>query len=410
MSKTNTIIELNGKRYNATTGELLGHTGHVKHAAAAGSHHRKTIDGVMKAAASKPAKAVAPTAAHAPAHHQAAPAAQPAKQPVRIISDVHRTTQHTTRHKPQRSQTLVRHSVKQPGPSLKRTVKAHTPRTDVLAKVPHYEIAAKLSVRHVDTKRLQRAERIAKNQLVSRFGHVEVVKSAHHGAAHHAAGTRHPLPAIQGVSVSNEDLQAVQPVYADSAAANSHASLDIFEQALARASSHKESYVSPKTGHRRAKKHQRSFAKRLASTSAVALTCLLLIGFIAYQNTANIQMRVASAKAGFHASLPGYRPPGFHASSFNYSPGTVAVNFISNSDSRAYNITQKASNWNSETLLDEYVSNAAGDSYRTLDAGGRTIYTYGDNNATWVDHGVWYNVKTDGGLSTSQLVNLATSM
>ena len=411
MGKTNTIIELNGKRYDALTGALLpgtkpAHHPAIHHAKTSVHHSGKTVDGIVRRTA-QPQPA-------APAKAQTAPtAAQAIPKAAAPIMDIKRSTHHTPHRKTDRSHTLMRTAVKKPAPSLRRTVKTHAPRNDVLAKVPEHHVAAKLSVRHVDARRLKRAERIAKNKLVSRFGHVEVPKTVHHTAKTHA-GTHNPLPAIQGLSFASDQINNVEPVFAATAQAAgsaAHASMDIFEQALMRASSHKESYVSPKHAKKKAaKKPRRSFAKRLASTGAGALAVVALLGFFAYQNTANLTMRIASSKAGFAATLPAHRPSGFSAGAFAYHPGYVAVNFKSNSDNRAFSITQKVSNWNSQTLLNEYVASNVGKDYHKLESGGRTIYTYGDNNATWVDKGIWYDVQTGGNLSTSQLLDIATSM
>jgi hypothetical protein len=410
VAKTNTFIELNGKRYNAHTGELIAGQNSVataikSHTKSTAPRAAKTMDGVVRVSkqlATSPVshKKVAPTPTN------------PVKKTV-TISDVRRVgAQHVKHRKTAPSTTLMRRAVKKPSQSLKRTVKAHAPRTDVLAKVPKYEMAAKLSVRHVDSRRLQRAERIAKNKMVSRFGHIEVSKPVHHTTSSPANHIKAAMPSIQSVSTAT-DIHNIKPVFADSSSVTANLrqpSLDVFEQALARANSHKETYISPKHAKKQAKKASRSFSKKLASTGATALALLLLVGFIAYQNQANLVMRVAASKAGFSATMPGYKPAGFSTGKFQYSPGIVAVQFKSNTDDRVFNITQKVSNWNSETLLNEFVSNAKGHTYNALEAGGRTIYTYGNNNATWVDKGVWYNVESNGNLSTSQLVDLATSM
>jgi hypothetical protein len=389
--KTKNTIELNGKRYDALTGKLLSDTPVSTDAVAVRvNHHIK-----------KPG---------APAHHAVATHVKPTAPPRRETAksdgrfmDIRRAPAgHIKHHRTEPSKTLMRKVVKKPEPSLKRTVKSQ-PRTDVLVKTPALTVIPKASLHHIDATRLKRAEHVRRNTLVSRFGQVSApaVQQAGH-VAHHV---KRDLDAVIA-GVSSE----IQPVYAATAAVAARPSMDIFEQALARANSHKETYINPKKAHRAAKRKGHATAKRLARSGSLALAVLLVAGFIAYQNTANLTMRVASGKAGFHASMPGFKPSGFAVGKFTYGAGFVAVNFHSNSDNRAFNIVQKASNWDSAALLNEFVSNAPGDSYQTLEASGRTIYTYGNNNATWVDHGVWFNVESNGSLSTTQLVNLATSM
>ncbi|HET8709431.1 MAG TPA: hypothetical protein VFL85_04080 [Candidatus Saccharimonadales bacterium] len=398
-SPSNHYIELNGKRYNALTGEMIART---KPSAAQG----KVIDGFVKA---KPAAAKPTPTAHVvkPVVPVAKPAAQPVKA-VRTMSDISRSpARHAVRRPQEHSKTLMRKSVKKPAPSLKRSVKTHT-RTDILAKVPEHAIVPKHSIQTIDERRLKHAHQVAKSELISRFGHIQLPEPASRPVETHAPATA----AIKQV-IKTTPQKDIKPVYASTAAAmpgtKAQPSLDIFEQALAHANSHKQTYAAPKKSLKHRTK-KRSLGRKLATTGAVGLAVLLLGGFIAYQNTANIEMRLASSKAGIHAALPGYKPAGFTASNFMYDTGAVAVNFHNNKDGRTYKVVQKTSNWNSDTLANEYVASVAGSNYHTTDAGGRTIFTYGNNNATWVDGGIWYTVTSDGALSSSQLLDLARSM
>lgn len=144
--------------------------------------------------------------------------------------------------------------------------------------------------------------------------------------------------------------------------------------------------------------------------SALVVTTGLLLAFVAVQSTPKIKMKVASAKAGFAASLPGNSPAGFHLGEMQYGAGAVALSYKSNSDeTRKFNITQKTSSWDSTTLRDTVVAPADRD-FRTVEDGGLTIYLYGQNNATWVDQGIWYQVQGNGSLSDRQLVDIAQSL
>lgn len=118
---------------------------------------------------------------------------------------------------------------------------------------------------------------------------------------------------------------------------------------------------------------------------------------------------MASAKAGFSASLPQYRPAGYNMSQLDYGDGVIAAQFRDKDNGSRYTITQKPSSWDSATLRDSFVAPADA-RYRTVEAAGRTVYFYGEHNATWINGGVWYQVQTDGSLSDSQMVELATSL
>jgi hypothetical protein len=72
-------------------------------------------------------------------------------------------------------------------------------------------------------------------------------------------------------------------------------------------------------------------------------------------------------------------------------------------------LTQTASNWDSQALKENFVA-TVGKDYQVVQSAGRTIYTYGDNNATWVNGGIWYKIDSAGSLTSVELVDLATSM
>jgi hypothetical protein len=171
------------------------------------------------------------------------------------------------------------------------------------------------------------------------------------------------------------------------------------------ASSHEAPAVKPRS---------RSLAKRIASRritgiSSLVVAAFLLVGLVSYANSTAIRLHVASSHAGFAVSLPGYKPAGYRLSHMNYSPGNVAIEFQSNSDNRRYAITEQASAWDSQTLRDDFLA-GVGQDYQAVQTAGRTVYVYGQQNATWVSGGVWYQIKSGGALSLHQVVQLASSM
>jgi hypothetical protein len=149
--------------------------------------------------------------------------------------------------------------------------------------------------------------------------------------------------------------------------------------------------------------------KQLMSFGVVCLSVLVIAGFVALQNQANLTIRYASHKAGITASLPNYRPIGFSVGSFKYSAGSVAVQYQNQSSGQKFMLTQTASSWDSQALKDNFVA-SADSGYQVVQSAGRTIYTYGDNNATWVNGGILYKITSDGSLTSNELVDLATSM
>jgi hypothetical protein len=118
---------------------------------------------------------------------------------------------------------------------------------------------------------------------------------------------------------------------------------------------------------------------------------------------------MASAKAGFSVSRPGYLPAGYSLADLKYAQGAAALSFHSNSDDRRYTLSQHTSSWDSQALAGTFVSRQD-PSYQTVQSGGRTIFVYGNGNATWVSDGVWYVLQSDGSLSRQDLISLAASI
>lgn len=162
----------------------------------------------------------------------------------------------------------------------------------------------------------------------------------------------------------------------------------------------------PKTKH---KTRKRSKVAKRSSIASTVLASFLLVGFIAYLNWPNLNLRLASSQAGFSAELPSYQPSGYSfAGPVSFEAGKVTVNFKSNTDDRAYSVRQEVSSWNSQSLEDNYLS-AQNKTFEIQQEGGRTIYLYDKGKATWVNGGVWYQI--DGqSLSPDQLVKIASSL
>jgi len=282
-------------------------------------------------------------------------------------------------HQLQHSQTLMRQAVHRPQPALKRRLHPSS-HTGTLVHTLSFDIAPKHSIDVVDPLRLKHAQHIHKSKLIARF-----------------------TPATY---VPNTPVAPVQPLQAAAPAPQplpKQPSTDVFERAMAAANSHKEPYHPVK----HAKKRHR--LRTALGVTASSLVLVLLAGFVAYQNAAAIQFKVASSKAGLNATLPAWQPSGFTVGTFSYGPGMLTVSYHSRVSPSAYSIVQTASSWNSSTLLSEYVY-PNNETYNTISSAGTTIYTYGDNDATCVSGGIWYKLTSHGALSTSQIVNIATSM
>lgn len=156
------------------------------------------------------------------------------------------------------------------------------------------------------------------------------------------------------------------------------------------------------------KSTKKPIRKRLRWASSLTAV-IMLAGFITYLNLPNLQLQLISNQTGFHAAMPSYQPAGYSINrSIAYEPGKVILNFNSNTDDRSYSLTQEVSRWNSETLQENFLKERNKE-YYTAQEGGRTVFIYDDNNATWVNGGIWYQVESTA-LSSDQLLNIASSL
>jgi hypothetical protein len=176
-------------------------------------------------------------------------------------------------------------------------------------------------------------------------------------------------------------------------------SSDIFEKALREVQSHLE--PPPKITSKK--------RRRLASTWTLTALALLVVGITISQNVSNIRLEVASSTAGFTSSLPKELPSGYTMSKLNYSKGLIATYFRSNTNSQSYAIIQRLSDWNNQSLQKNYLA-SANPTYQTEQASGLKVYIYGNHNASWLNNGIWYVVKTNGTLSDNELVKIASSV
>lgn len=350
MGTKESTIEINGKKYDARTGKLIGAPVH---------------------AASSPAPS---TGSMDIAARRQAP------------KQVHKAVE--------RSKTLMRHAVKKPAASSHSKTKS----SDISS--PHKSVITGKEYYHQsDKEREARAKAIKRSALVSKFSDFHGAKGGSPAVSYHHD---EPVPSrIEPMAVKQAPDHALSHHHTP-AQSKTHS---VLEQGLRAAQSHNE--PAPAKVKRSKLRGRRS---RLVSVGATSLAVLLLGSFFAYQNIPQASMHYASARAGISAQLPGYRPSGFALShKIEYNPGQIKLSFRSNTDERNFTITQRSSTWNSDALMANYVAQASGQ-VQTYQDKGRTIYIYGDSNATWVNGGVWYDINGNSQLNSDQLVRIASSM
>lgn len=358
MSSTHNTIMLNGKRFDAVSGKVLEDK--TMHNAAKPKQHKSVSVGQGKVLDGFTRK----------------PSPSRTSSPAKVAHAVH--------GKPQPSKTLMRKVVTKPVADVARkqtapsrpVMTAQQPKI-ITTTTPHREL---------------RADHIKKSNLISKFG-----------------------PAMSHKPIARTEVMPVQPAplehhaHRTASHASTHPGLPI-ERILENAVSH-EQKVAKKTPRRHKVAHKVGITPKALNIGAGVMAMLIIGVYAGYQNLPNMSLRMASAKAGVHASLPGYRPAGFAlAGPIKYEPGGITISYQSNSDAkRAFQVSQRKTEWNTDALLQNFVATSRR-AYQTYQDNGKTIYIYEGDNATWVDGGVWYQIEGNASLNSDQLLRIAKSL
>lgn len=287
------------------------------------------------------------------------------------------TGSHGVHRKPERSKTLLRKAIKKPQPAVttvKAPIPSQTPKTSV-----------------------------SRSPLINKFG-----KATSGPSLHTSKPAIEPSEPQIKTPATTQDCTEHRPQQyphltppaglKDSKSLKEH----LIKEGLQKADARK---VPEPTGVRKL------FSKKPRTMHVVSM-CLglaLLGGYLTYVNMPNLSVQVAAARSGVQASYPEYRPDGYHfAGPIAYSPGEVTLRFKSNTNTQGYTVKQRASNWDSQAVLDNFVTKDS-ESYLTYSEQGLTIYTYKDK-AAWVNGGILYTIDGDAPLSSEQILRIAASM
>jgi hypothetical protein len=361
-----TTVTINGRLYDAITGQP------VVNAAAHKPATKPHAPALQKAAARtfsdigpRPAAIKKPAAAQ-PVVQPSKPAARPA-QPV--AHRAHHPVAQNVHSRPQKSQTLYRKALKKP-------VIEHTPASMSTKDIPSRSpMISKFNTGPITVHPdLTRKAQLAKEQQE------HIAPAQTHPTVAKILQQRAPAPAQH---VTGTELKE-----------------QLIKERLAEVSD--SPHHTPKRAWFKSK-------PRVASILTATLALLVLGGYLTYMNLPVISMKVAASRAGVDATFPNYRPDGYALNGpITYSPGEVNINYKSNSNDNGFRISQKPSNWDSQALLDNFVTRQT-ENYLTFQERGVTVYTFG-NKAAWVNGGLLYTLDGNSSLSSDQVLRLATSM
>lgn len=282
MNKTTSIIEINGNRYDAVSGRLIGV---VKRAAgqAIKPAQALSIDGFTR---------------------RATKASVYAKRSV-----------HQLKRRPQQSNTLVRASIKKP----------------TRAKS---EDKIKFRGLSTDHARAARARRVPQSSKVQRFGLLSFSRNPQ-------AKTGEVISSSNSKVMPNRSSMAASATLPSVMTTASHYKLErLLDYALAHADAHKKSLDESTRAHR---KLFGRLPKWLVISSLV-LVAIVVTGFIIWHQVPAASFKLAASKAHVNASLP--TPiSGYKIGPITSTKNTVTTTIQSTSDTtKKYTVTEQASN------------------------------------------------------------------
>ena len=346
MAGNKTVIEINGKKYDADTGQIIGQRSSV----APPKIQKRSVDGIVK-----PKKGTMP----------------PTK--------AKKTTANKIHQKSQKSKTLNRAATTKP--EDKPQIKAKAAHAEKAPESNTAQSGKDELAKNVNSERESRAKSQLKSPLIAKFARPS-----------------------SSAKVEIDTPPSVAPVAPAPQAEAPPASHQMAQSVMSAAPAEVEEPRSQKS------RKSRSPSLRPASMFASVAVILLLAGYVTYLNIPRLALRVAASRAGFEASLPAYSPSGYDFSGpIAYNTGQITIQFDSNTNESSYNIVQRESQWDSQSLLDNYVINETQD-YLTFQERGLTVYIYDGSSASWVDSGVWYTIEGDSELSSEQLLKIASSL
>lgn len=350
MNRVSSVVEVNGNRYDAASGQLIGSV--KKSAQHLKSSATGVVDGFIRQSS-------------APSRHRKTKTDTPKKP----AQSVHK--------KVERSRTLMRSGVSRPAG---KSPGAQTHKVPAAATFHEPAQTHKKSLLARATKQ---------HRHVNRFGHV--------------SNTSHTSTNSSAVR-TNKTIAALSTPTSTAAAPTSSQIERLLDQALL--ASHQKPRKSPGSF---GLIDRIRFMPRWLSLGAAVVVLGFISAFLAWQNVPQVAIKVASTRAGVNASIPSYAPEGYSFSApLSYKKGEVLVRYQKEAGA-GYEISQQASKMDSSSLASTVL--AAESNVQTSQVKGTTIYIYGDNStATWVNNGVKYTLTGQAGLDSNQILKIAGSL
>jgi hypothetical protein len=249
---------------------------------------------------------------------------------------------------------------------------------------------------------LEKAKSYKRSEVISRFSRDSHTTTASPVANQSTAAPRTIRPIPQAPAQESQGTHASEPQLPSLAVAQ--------HEAMAKLASHAPEPTENRSRHKRfASKRSRNISPRTSRGIATAAVVIIMGGYIWIQNYPKMALQNANDQAGVSASLPGFMPSSYSLARTVTAPGQITLNYTSPSAPSTLQIAQAKSAWDSNSLLANFVAKNA-DDYAAVQGEGLTIYLFNNNQATWVNHGIWYNIQGATLLSRNQILKIAYSL
>ena len=378
VGKTASAIEINGNRYDAVTGGVIGAAKKITRRVT-DSNGDRVIDGFVK---TRPEKLLSRTKP-APAKVKT----EIKKSQPKPAHDI-KSSAKTVHHRAERSRTLMRTMVAKPSLRIKEVGKSLSQPSIIKSSI--------------DPARASRARIIAKNAKVSHFGRpVPKENQAPQMQTGEIVSRRAPVAAV-----AVPKTQALSAPLPSMMASASHQRLErILDEALMRADAHKQNL----------KKQSRSRIAKLFALPRWASIVIILVllaaisFFFVWRFVPAVAVKVAATRSHVEASVPAYTPSNYSFAKAVSQPGSVSIQYNDKlNDSSNYVVTQQKSTWDSQSMAENTVSKDA--QVQTSQVNGVQIII-SDDKAMCVNNGIQTTVNNQkASLSSDQLLNIAKSV
>lgn len=141
-----------------------------------------------------------------------------------------------------------------------------------------------------------------------------------------------------------------------------------------------------------------------------AVAAVFAIVYLVNTTMPDVSLKVAAMQTGIDSPYPSYIPRGYSITDATSENNKITLTFKNSESNGVFTLTEERSSWDSAALLSNFVRSAYGENYTVVREQGLTIYI-DNSDATWVNGGVVYKIKTTSGILTKkQIQSIAASL